>query len=123
MSNKPLCIAAITLAIAFNIPFSLLAARFDYPDILRQPAGAVLTAFAGGGVGLIVIWYAFMLCAVALVGIAIAVAFAGPDRQRRPVVAVGGALVGGWWVAGGTDAGHRAVALGVCGAGTGAGLW
>ncbi len=32
-------VSAITLAIVFNIPYALLAARFNYPDILRQPAG------------------------------------------------------------------------------------
>lgn len=39
-------IAAIGLAIAFNVPYGLLAATFDYPAILKMPAGGVLERFA-----------------------------------------------------------------------------
>ena len=30
-------------AILVNIPYTLLIMNFDYPDILRQPAGEILT--------------------------------------------------------------------------------
>jgi len=42
-----------------NIPYSLLIADFDYPDILRRPIAEILTRFADGGTGLILTWLAF----------------------------------------------------------------
>ena len=86
--------ACIALAVGFNLPFALLAAQFDYPDVLRHPAGDVLTAFAAGGAALVWTWYAFALTALAIIPMAVAVAFGRADWQRRPVVAVGGALFG-----------------------------
>lgn len=47
-----------------NIPFSILSAIFDYPDILRQPTAHVLTAFKAGGVTLLATWYSFALAAL-----------------------------------------------------------
>ena len=35
----------IVVPIAFNVAFGALAARFDYPDILRQPTAHVLSKF------------------------------------------------------------------------------
>ena len=34
----------IVVPLAFNAAFALLAARFDYPDILRQPTAYTVTA-------------------------------------------------------------------------------
>jgi hypothetical protein len=42
-----------------NIPYALLIANFNYPDILREPASAVLTQFQAGGTTLIFTWLAF----------------------------------------------------------------
>ena len=67
-------IALIAFAIAFNLPYVWLAARFDYPDILRRPPGVVLAAFAEGGASLILAWAAFALAALLLAPIAIGVA-------------------------------------------------
>ena len=39
----------IAVPVAFNAAFALLAARFDYPDILRRPTGEVLSRFQAGG--------------------------------------------------------------------------
>lgn len=55
---------AIALSIGFNVPYALLASTFDYPTILRRPAGEVLLAFAAGGADLVLVWYAFFLSAV-----------------------------------------------------------
>lgn len=49
----------ITGAIFVNIPYTLLIMNFNYPDILREPAGVVLTQFQAGGAGLIFTWLAF----------------------------------------------------------------
>jgi len=54
----------ILLPAAFNVSFFLLARRFDYPDILRQPTDVVLRRFDQGGVGLKLLWFCFMLTAV-----------------------------------------------------------
>jgi Domain of unknown function (DUF4386) len=87
-------LACIALAVGFNVPFALLAAQFDYPDILRRPAGEVLAAFAAGGSGLVWIWYAFALTALAMVPLSVAVAFGRADWQTRPALAVSGAVFG-----------------------------
>lgn len=46
-------------AILVNIPYTLLIMNFDYPDILREPAGEILERFASGGQSLIWTWLAF----------------------------------------------------------------
>jgi hypothetical protein len=46
-------------AVLVNIPYMLLIATFDYPDILRAPTGDILTRFAAGGSRLIWTWLAF----------------------------------------------------------------
>lgn len=94
MQRTLLGTATLLLAIAFNLPFALLAASFDYPDILRRPAGEVLDAFAAGGAPLILTWYAFALSAVGLIFFAPALALATADWPRRPGLAVSAALMG-----------------------------
>ena len=56
----------IALPVAFNVAFALLAARFEYPDILRRPTDEVLSKFREGGSSLILLWWAFALTAVLL---------------------------------------------------------
>jgi len=46
---------------------SMLAARFDYPDILRRPTAEVLARFQAGGTQLVLVWWAFALTAVLMV--------------------------------------------------------
>ncbi len=41
-SRRPAGVLLILTPIAFNLPFTLLSVTFEYPDILRQPAGYVL---------------------------------------------------------------------------------
>ncbi len=86
--------SAVVLAIAFNIPFAVLAATFDYPGILRRPAAEVLAAFSAGGTGLILTWYSFMLCALALVAFAPALALADDGLVRAPGLTLAAALTG-----------------------------
>lgn len=85
---------AIALAVAFNVPFSILGATFDYPHVLRRPAGEALDLFAAGGASLILTWYGFMLTALALVVMAPALAVTGRRLQASPTLAVGAALSG-----------------------------
>jgi hypothetical protein len=57
----------IAVPLAFNAAFALLAARFDYPDVLRRPTAEILERFAAGGSSLVLLWWAFALTAVAMV--------------------------------------------------------
>ena len=54
----------LAMPISFNVAFGLLAARFDYPDILRRPDAEVLSRFSAGGTGLVLLWWGFALTAV-----------------------------------------------------------
>jgi hypothetical protein len=49
----------ITGAVGVLIPYTILTMSFDYPDILRQDTGTVLTKFHNGGSSLIFTWWAF----------------------------------------------------------------
>lgn len=86
--------ATIALAVLFNVPYAVLAAIFDYPAILRQPASEVLARFAAGGTGLLLTWYAFALAALALVPLASALAITPSRLANRPALAIGAALAG-----------------------------
>jgi hypothetical protein len=54
----------IGMPVAFNVAFGLLAARFDYPDILRRPTAEVLSRFEAGEASLVLLWWYFALTAV-----------------------------------------------------------
>ena len=45
-------------AVAFAAAASVLSSTFDWPDILREPAGVVLPAFVAGGTSLVWTWFA-----------------------------------------------------------------
>lgn len=85
---------AIALAVLFNVPYTVLASTFDYPDVLRRPAGEVLDLFAAGGPGLILTWHGFALSALALVPLAIALSLSPERIAQRPALAVGSAISG-----------------------------
>ena len=53
-------------AIGVFIPYTILTITFEYPDILRQDAGTVLTKFHDGGSSLILTWWAFAILALPL---------------------------------------------------------
>jgi len=57
----------IGLPIAFNVLFAALAATFEYPDILRHEPAEILRKFTDGGTRLMLLWWGFMLTAVALI--------------------------------------------------------
>jgi hypothetical protein len=48
-------------ALGVLIPYIILAVTFNYPDILRQESGVILTQFHQGGAPLIYTWLAFAL--------------------------------------------------------------
>jgi Domain of unknown function (DUF4386) len=61
----------IVVPLAFNAAFALLAARFDYPDVLRRPTAEVLAKYREGGTPLVLLWWGFALSAVALAPLAV----------------------------------------------------
>src|SRR3954447_501856 len=66
MSRTVAGIFLIVVPILFNAGFTLLAQRFDYPDVLRRPTPEVLDRFRAGGSSLLVVWWVFALSAVLL---------------------------------------------------------
>jgi hypothetical protein len=58
----------VAVPLIFTAGFSGLQMTFEYPDILRQPAGAVLTRFAAAGPDLDLYWYAMMFAALLMTG-------------------------------------------------------
>jgi hypothetical protein len=48
----------VASAVTFAGSASVLSSTFDWPDILRQPAGVVLPEFAAGGTSLVWTWFA-----------------------------------------------------------------
>lgn len=87
-------LSAIALAVCFNIPYAALASVFDYPAILRSPAREVLTRFAEGGPMLVLIWYGFVLAALALIPVSIALSVTPERLSQRPALALGAAISG-----------------------------
>ncbi|WP_024288334.1 DUF4386 domain-containing protein [Cellulomonas sp. KRMCY2] len=72
----------VVVPLAFNVAFALLAARFDYPDILRRPTAEVLAAFRAGGTSLVLLWWAFALTAVLMVPLVVLLSEAIGDGDR-----------------------------------------
>jgi hypothetical protein len=74
-------IVLIAVPVAFNAAFALLAARFDYPDVLRRPTGEVLARFRGGGTALALTWWAFALTALLMVPLVVLLSQALDDAD------------------------------------------
>jgi hypothetical protein len=87
-------ILLVAVPVAFNVAFGLLAARFDYPDILRRPTDEVLARFRQGGSGLVLLWWAFALSAVLLAPLVVLLAHSldGADGTLLAVGATVGVL-------------------------------
>ncbi|CAN5885668.1 hypothetical protein BH11PSE1_BH11PSE1_13770 [soil metagenome] len=87
-------LAAIALAVGFNIPYAALASLYAYPAILRRPAADALDLFAAGGPPLVLAWIGFMLAALAMVPLATALSITPQRLAARPALAVGAAVSG-----------------------------
>ena len=53
-------------AVLLFLPYTALTVVFDYPDILREEAGVILTKFNEGGKPLIWTWFAFAMVGIPL---------------------------------------------------------
>ena len=83
------CVAGVVLIatpVLFNVGFTLLAQRFDYPDILRRPTYEVLERFRAGGTSLVLTWWAFALSAVLFAALAVLLAIALDDADPTVVI-------------------------------------
>jgi uncharacterized protein DUF4386 len=87
-------ILLIVVPLAFNLAFGLLAARFDYPDILRRPTAEVLSRFEEGGTSLLLMWWGFALTAAALAPLVVvfSAALDGADGTLLAVTTTVGVL-------------------------------
>jgi len=72
----------VAVPAVFMAGFTGLQMSFGYPDILRQPAGDVLTLFAAGGIDLHLYWYAMFASALGLITAAIATGLLYWERDR-----------------------------------------
>lgn len=81
----------IAVPLVFTAGFTGLQMTFDYPDILRHPAGEVLARFAEGGTALRLYWYAMFAAALGLIPAAVGLA-ALTWRDDAYAAALGGAF-------------------------------
>lgn len=81
----------IVLPLAFNAAFAALAAKFDYPDILRKPTQEILHRFRDGGSGLVLLWWSFAMTAVLLAPAAVLLSGALPGADST-LLALGSAV-------------------------------
>ncbi|MBK9981045.1 MAG: DUF4386 domain-containing protein [Saprospiraceae bacterium] len=65
-NNQTIGILLITGAIALLIPYTMLTIIFEYPGILRQDTGTILTKFYQGGNSLVWTWFAFAITGIPL---------------------------------------------------------
>src|ERR1700741_537783 len=65
-NEKTIGLLLIAGAVGVFIPYTLLTITFEYPDILRQDAGTILTKFHEGGSSLIFTWWAFAILGLPL---------------------------------------------------------
>ncbi len=66
-TEKTIGLLLILGAVGVFIPYTILTMIFDYPDILRQDAGFILTKFHEGGASLIFIWFLFAILGIPLI--------------------------------------------------------
>ena len=79
-AEKAIGYLLISGAMGVFIPYTILTITFNYPNILRQESGSILTQFHEGGSALIFTWLAF-----ALLGLPLLVAYSliGQKLEQR----------------------------------------
>ena len=66
-TEKLIGILLILGALGVFIPYTILTIIFDYPGILRQDPGFILTKFREGGASLIFVWFLFAMLGLPLI--------------------------------------------------------
>jgi Domain of unknown function (DUF4386) len=77
----------LAAAVAFAAAATVLSSTFDWPDILREPGGTVLPAFAAGGAGLVWTWFA-TAWTYAILAVPILLLPAALGRRENPTLRV-----------------------------------
>lgn len=86
----------LAVPLVFAAGFTGLQVTFEYPDILRHPAGEVLTRFAAAGVDLHLYWYAMMAAALAMIPTAIGLGLHLWERDRQlAALSIGAGVLAG----------------------------
>ena len=89
-------ILLIAVPLVFTAGFTGLQMTFEYPDILRHPAGEVLTRFAAAGADLHLYWYAMMAAALAMIPAAIGLGLYLWERDRTvAAMSIGAGVLAG----------------------------
>lgn len=65
-TEKIIGLLLIAGTVSVFIPYTILTVIFDYPDILREDSGVVLTRFQEGGARLVWVWWAFAILGLPL---------------------------------------------------------
>jgi hypothetical protein len=79
----------ITAAVLLNVAFTGLGSVFDYPDVLKQPAGDVLASFRNSQTTVTAWFLALALGAALLAPVAVGVGRLSTSRPMRWAVPVG----------------------------------
>jgi hypothetical protein len=82
----------IAIPALFNVGITLLAKRFDYPDVLRQPTDEISSKFREGGSSLVLIWWEFAVAAILFAPLAVLLAGQLGDSDRTDC----GSVIGPW---------------------------
>jgi len=83
-------------ALLVNIPYSMLIANFNYPDLLRKPTSEILAQFQAGGSGLILTWLAFAWAGLPiLLGVMLLRRILVEERHQLIGIATAFGIVGG----------------------------
>jgi len=86
----------IAVPLVFTAGFTGLQLTFEYPDILRHPAGEVLTRFAAAGADLHLYWYAMLAAALAMIPAAIGLGLNLWERDRQlAALSIGAGVLAG----------------------------
>jgi Domain of unknown function (DUF4386) len=89
MNAKLTASLMILAAVLANLAFTALGSIFNYPDVLDEPAGAVLASFRAHE-GAVSAWFAVLALSAALLApIAVGVGRLSSDRAMRIAVRVG----------------------------------
>jgi hypothetical protein len=89
MTPRRTAVLMITAAVLLNLAFTGLGSVFDYPDVLKHPAGDVLAAFRDSQ-GAVTAWFLVLaLGAAMLAPVAVGVGRLSSSRTMRWAVPVG----------------------------------
>lgn len=89
-------ILLMAVPLVFTAGFTGLQLTFEYPDILRHPAGEVLARFAAAGADLHLYWYAMMAAALAMIPAAIGLGLHLFEQNRQlAALSIGAGVLAG----------------------------